>query len=210
MPAAPPIPAPPVAVGTHVMLRMAHIGALPATVERSEPGGLVVVLAVADNRVARLSGHEVAVEATTARGIQRFSGALQLVPNRPELVRVAIEGDGERIQRREWARVEAVVPITVTVIADSAAGGRTNTLNVSGGGVLISDPWRLALGIDVRIEIEPAPDAPPIRALGRVVREAAIDQKGIRIDDLSRDDEDRLVKFIRERERAALRTGRTR
>lgn len=210
MPAAPSIPAPPVATGTHVMLRMPHIGALPATVERSEPGGLVVVLAVADNRVARLSGQEVAVEATTPRGIQRFSGALQLVPNRPELLRVAVAGEGERIQRREWARVEAIVPITVTVIADSAAGGRTSTLNVSGGGVLISDPWRLALGLDVRIEIEPAPDAQPIRALGRVVREAAIDQKGIRIDDLSREDEDRLVKFIRERERAALRTGRGR
>jgi c-di-GMP-binding flagellar brake protein YcgR len=192
------------------MLRMPHIGGLPATVERSEPGGLVVVLAVADNRVARLSGQEVAVEATTARGIQRFTGALQLTPNRPELLRVAIEREGERIQRREWARVEAVVPITVIVIEDSSAGGRTNTLNVSGGGVLISDPWRLALGIDVRVEIEPAPDSPPIRALGRVVREAATDQKGIRIDDMSREDEDRLIKFIRERERAALRTGRGR
>jgi c-di-GMP-binding flagellar brake protein YcgR len=210
MAAAPSIPAPPVAAGTHVMLRMPHIGALPATVERSEPGALIVVLAVADTRVARLAGQETAVEATTARGIQRFTGTLQLTPNRPELLRVAVQGEGERIQRREWARVEAIVPVTVEVIEDRSTGGRTTTLNVSGGGVLISDPWRLALGIDVRIEIEPAPGVPPIRALGRVVREAASDQKGIRIDDLSREDEDRLVKFIRERERAALRTGRSR
>jgi c-di-GMP-binding flagellar brake protein YcgR len=210
MAAAPSIAAPPVAAGTHVMLRMAHIGALPATVERSEPGGLVVSLAVADSRVGRLAGQEVAVEATTPRGIQRFTGALQLVADRREMLRVAIDAEGERIQRREWARVEADVPTTVTVIDDSTAGGRTNTLNVSGGGVLISDPWRLALGIDVRVEIEPAPDAQPIRALGRVVREAGRDQKGIRLDDMSREDEDRLVKFIRERERAALRTGRSR
>lgn len=209
MAAAPTLPAPPVAPGTHVMLRLPHIGALPATVEVSEPGGLVVVLAVPDSRVARLAGQEAAVEATTARGIQRFTGTLQLTAGR-ETVRVAVAGDGERIQRREWARVEAVVPIDVKVLDDAAAGGRTNTLNVSGGGVLIADPWRLALGLDVRIEIEPTPGEPPIRALGRVVREAATDQKGIRIDDLSREDEDRLVKFIRERERAALRTGRNR
>ena len=210
MAAAPTIPAPPVAAGTHVMLRLPHIGALPATIEASEPGAIVVVLAVPDRRVARLNGQVVAVEATTPRGIQRFNGTLQLTPGRAEILRIAVAGDGERIQRREWARVEAVVPIQVTVLDDAALGGRTNTLNVSGGGVLIADPWRLVLGLDVRVEIEAAPGEAPIRALGRVVREAAVDQKGIRIDDMSREDEDRLVKFIRERERAALRTGRGR
>lgn len=209
MAAAPTLTAPPVAPGTHVMLRLPHVGALPATVEVSEPGALVVVLAVPDTRVARLAGQEAAVEATTARGIQRFTGMLELTPGR-ETLRVVVAGEGERIQRREWARVDAVVPINVKVLDDAANGGRTSTLNVSGGGVLIADPWRLALGLDVRIEIEPTPGEPPIRALGRVVREAATDQKGIRIDDLSREDEDRLVKFIRERERAALRTGRNR
>jgi hypothetical protein len=209
MPAAPTAPAPPVATGTHVNLRLPHIGALPATVERSEPGVLVVVLAVPDSRVARLGGQEASVESTTARGIQRFSGTLQLTPNRPDLVRVVVQGEAERIQRREWARIEAVVPISVQAV-DEPIGGRTNTLNVSGGGVLVADPWRMPLGLDVRIELEAAPGEPPIRALGRVVREAAVDQKGIRIDDMSRDDEDRLLKFVRERERAALRMGRGR
>jgi c-di-GMP-binding flagellar brake protein YcgR len=169
-----------------------------------------VVLAVSDSRVARLAGQEAAVEATTARGIQRFTGTLQLTPNRPEMLRVIVQGEAERIQRREWARVEAIVPINVKVLDDAASGGKTTTLNVSGGGVLITDPWHLALGLDVRVEIEPAPGEEPIRGLGRVVRDAGPEQKGIRIDDMSREDEDRLIKFIRERERAALRTGRNR
>jgi hypothetical protein len=210
MATAPTVTAPPVASGTHVMLRLPHIGALPATVEASLPGAIVVVLAVPDGRVARLAGQEASVEATTPRGIQRFTGVLGLTPGRAETLRVDVSGEGERIQRREWARVEAVVPVTVKVLDDAALGGKTNTLNVSGGGILIADPWRLALGLDVRVEIEPNPGEPPIRALGRVVREAATAQKGIRIDDLSREDEARLVKFIRERERAALRTGRNR
>ena len=202
-----PAATPPVASGTHVMLRLPHVGALPATVEAAEPGALVVVLAVIDNRVHRLGGVEISLEATTPRGIQRFTGSLGLVPGRSELLRIVLTGEPERIQRRDWARIDAVVPIVVQGIAEPL-GGATNTLNVSGGGVLIQDPWRLPLGLDVRVELEVAHGQPPVRALGRVVRAAAEDQKGIRIDDLARDDEDRLIKFVRERERVALRMGR--
>ena len=209
MAAAPTVTAPQLATGTHVQIGLPHIGGLPATVERSESGTLIVVLAVSDNRVARLAGQEASVEATTARGIQRFTGVLGLTPGRPEMLRVVVAGETERIQRREWARIEAVVPITVRAIGEDI-GGRTSTLNVSGGGVLVADPWRMPLGLDVRIELEAVPDQPPIKAMGRVVREAATDQKGLRIDDMARDDEDRLIKFVRERERAALRMGRSR
>jgi hypothetical protein len=202
-----PAATPPVASGTHVTLRLPHVGALPATVEAAEPGALVVVLAVIDNRVHRLGGVEISLEATTPRGIQRFTGSLGLVPGRSELLRIVLTGEPERIQRRDWARIDAVVPIVVQGIAEPL-GGATNTLNVSGGGVLIQDPWRLPLGLDVRVELEVAHGQPPVRALGRVVRAAAEDQKGIRIDDLARDDEDRLIKFVRERERVALRMGR--
>jgi c-di-GMP-binding flagellar brake protein YcgR len=200
--------APALAPGTHVMLRLAHVGALPATVEASEPGAIVVVLAVRDDRVARLAGQEASVESTTARGIHRFIGTLQTTAQ-PDVVRVTVEGEAERIQRRDWARVEAVIPIGVSAI-DEELGGRTNTLNISAGGVLIADLWRLPLGTDVRIELEPVAGEPPIKALGRVVREAGTDQKGIRIDDIGRDDEERLVRLVRERERVALRMGRGR
>jgi hypothetical protein len=74
--------------------------------------------------------------------------------------------------------------------------------------VLITDKWRLPLGIDVRIELQLEPDGPPLRALGRVVRLASETEKGIRIEDMARADEDRLIKFIRERERAELRLAR--
>jgi hypothetical protein len=81
---------------------------------------------------------------------------------------------------------------------------------VSGSGVLIKDKWRLPLGIDVRIEVHLEPGGEPLRALGRVVRYSSDEEKGIRIEDMSRNDEDRLIKFIRERERAELRMARDR
>jgi hypothetical protein len=200
---------PSISAGEHVQVNLPHIGLLPATVESNEAGVVVVVLAVGDSRVKRLEGSEVAIEHATGRGINRYGGTLSLNGARPEELRIAVEGDAERIQRREWARIDATLPITVKGI-DEPVGGSTVTLNISGGGVLIKDPWRMPLGIDVRIELDSEPGSPPIRALGRVVREPAADQKGIRIDNIAREDEERLVKLVRERELAALRMSRGR
>lgn len=204
---APQVPAIP--AGEHVQVSLPQIGHLPATVEAAERGALVLVLAVEDPRVKRLQGAEVGVEHATGRGINRFGGILHLDERRPELLRVVLSGDAERIQRREWARVAATLAIKVRGI-DENVGGDTVTLNISGGGVLVKDPWRMPLGTDVRIELEVEAGAAPIKAMGRVVREPAADQKGIRIDSIARDDEERLVKLVRDRELAALRMARGR
>jgi hypothetical protein len=201
-------PIPTIAAGEHVQVTLPHIGALPATVEAAEPGALVLALAVGDDRVKRLGGGLVAVEHTTRRGISRYAGTLQLDGSRPELLRVLLEGEAERIQRREWARVDAVLRITVRGV-DEPVGGDTQTLNISGGGMLVKDPWRLPIGLDVRIELHHEP-GPPVNALGRVVRSPTPDQKGIRIDSIAREDEERLVRLVRERELAALRMSRAR
>jgi PilZ domain len=199
---------PSIPAGEHVQVNLPHIGLLPATVETTEPGALTVVLAVGDDRVQRLAGAEVAVEHATGRGINRFGGTLELNASRPEQLRIVLQGDAERIQRREWARVDATLPIAVKGI-DEPVGGDTVTLNISGGGVLVKDPWRMPLGIDVRIELE-VESGVKIQALGRVVREPATDQKGIRIDSIAREDSERLVRLVRERELAALRMSRGR
>lgn len=202
--------APAIPAGAHVKLVLPHVGPLPATVEDAAPGALVVALAVKDARVERLAGREVSVEYTTGRGIQRVSGTLAVTAGRPEVVRVAVEGEAERIQRREWARVDAVVPVVVRGI-DEPLGGETTTLNLSGGGILIRDVWQLPLGVDVRVELGGDETGVPIKFLGRIVREGGRPgEKGVRIDDIGRDDEERLVRLVRERERAALRTARGR
>jgi hypothetical protein len=193
--------------GQHVHVRFPYVGALPAIVESTGGAEIVAALAVPDPRVARLRGAEVIMEWTTPRGIERLLGHVELVGSRTDLVRVAVHGNVERIQRREWARVEAVVPVRVHAIEDDA-GGETVTLNVSGGGVLLKDHWRLPLGTDVQLDLIVDPAAAPVRAIGRVVREAARGEKGVRIDAIARADEERLLRFVRERERAAMRAAR--
>jgi len=203
-PAAPSIP-----VGRHVQVDLPQIGRLPATVEAVEPGAVLVSLAVGDSRLRRLGGAEVGLEYKTERGIQRFNGTLELDDRTPDRLRVAVIGEAERIQRREWARVDAIVPVKVKGV-DEPVDGETTTLNLSGGGILVRDIWRMPLGIDVKVELLAEADAPPIRFLGRVVRVAGRDEKGIRIESIGREDEARLVRVVRERERAALRTARPR
>jgi hypothetical protein len=200
-------PAPSIPNGEHVQLSLPHVGLLPATVAGVEAGAIVLVLAVKDSRVSRLAGQEVAVEYKTGRGIQRYGGILQI--DSGEQLRVVMQGEAERIQRREWARVDTILPIKIKGI-DEPVEGETQTLNISGGGVLVKDKWNMPLGIDVRIELFPEPGGEPIRALGRVVRVAGQDEKGVRIDSISREDEERLVRLVRERELAAARMARGR
>jgi c-di-GMP-binding flagellar brake protein YcgR len=191
-----------------VSVVLPHVGGLPATVESINGSAVKLVLAVPDDRVKRLAGQEVSIEKTTARGVQRFNGTLAVGGDKGELLTITVEGDAERVQRRNFVRVAAVVPIKIVSLEKGVTAGETTTLNVSGSGVLVRDKWRLPLGVDVRLEITLEPGAEPIRALGRIVRFSSEEEKGIRIEDMSRTDEDRLIKFIRERERAELRLAR--
>jgi hypothetical protein len=198
------------APGEQVAVVLPHVGSLPATVEALQGASVKLVLAVPDDRVKRLSGQQVAVEKTSGRGIQRYNGTLAVSGSKGELLTIALQGDAERIQRRGFARVPAVVPVKVISLEKGISAGDTTTINLSGSGVLIRDKWHLPLGIDVRLEIQIEPGGDPLRALGRIVRYSTEEAKGIRIDDMTRTDEDRLIKFIRERERAELRMARGR
>jgi hypothetical protein len=204
MPAPTEVKAPPLAAGQHVIVRTIHIGAMPGTVERIDGVALTVALTVRDDRYQRLLGHDVAVELTSGRGIYKHNGKLRA--DREGTLSIELSGEVERVQRREFVRVSAHVTVNVRGI-DEPLGGETVTIDISGGGLRISDPWALPLGLDVRVELR-LPDGEPVHALGRVVRAAAENEKGICIDDLARPDEDRLIRFIRERERQAMRAAR--
>ena len=197
--------APALAPGQHVIVRNVHVGMLPATVEKADAATVTVALAVKDERTARLVGHEIAVELTSGRGIHRYTGTLS--GERSGSLTITLSGDVERIQRREFVRVAAHLDVSIRGV-DEDVGGETTTLDVSGSGMRISDKFELPLGIDVRIELK-LPDGPPLSALGRVVRVGSEeDQKGIRFDSVSRADEDRLMRYIRDREVKALRASR--
>ena len=200
-------PTPQLAEGQHVTIRHVLLGLLPARIERTADKSITVALNVKDERVGRLVGQEISVEMMSGRGIYRFNGALNA--ERSGSLTITLTGDVERIQRREFVRIPAFLDVSVKGI-DEPLGGETTTVDVSGSGIQITDKWNLPLGLDVRIELK-LPDGEPVKSLGRVVRAGAEDdQKGIRLDGLARADEDRLMRYIREREVQALRAARGR
>ena len=69
------------------------------------------------------------------------------------------------------------------------------------------DPLGLAIGDRVRLELELDAERRPVAVEGRVVRDAGADAKGMQFEALSRGDQDRLARFIAERQRAELRMG---
>jgi PilZ domain-containing protein len=200
-----PASAPTLTSGQHVIVRNVHLGMLPATVEKADGATVTVALAVKDERVQRLVGHEMSVEITSGRGIHRYTGTL--AAQRNGVLTITLSGDIERIQRREFVRVAAHLDVTIEGV-DEPLGGSTTTLDLSCRGMRIVDSFSLSLGIDVRIVLQ-LPDPPPLTALGRVVRVGSDDdQKGVRFDSVSRADEDRLMRYIRDREVKALRASR--
>jgi hypothetical protein len=105
--------------------------------------------------------------------------------------------------------VQAGLEVSVRGIEEKI-GGETVTIDVSGSGIQIMDKWRLPLGLDVRVELK-LPGGEMVQSLGRVVRQGSEEEhKGIRLDGIGRQDEDRLLRFIREREVQALRQSRAR
>jgi hypothetical protein len=193
--------------GQHVAVRNPLLGTLPATVDTADGPTVKVALAVKDDRMHRLVGHEMAIEATTGRGIHRFGGMLSAQSS--GTLTITLDGVVEKIQRRDFVRVSAGLEVSVRGVEEKI-GGDTITIDVSGGGIQIVDKWRLPLGIDVRVELK-LPDGPPLRSLGRVVRQGTEEaHKGIRLDGIARQDEDRLMRFIRDREVQALRQARDR
>jgi c-di-GMP-binding flagellar brake protein YcgR len=201
-------PTPQLAEGQHVTIRHVLLGLLPGRIEHVKGGVVTVALNVKDERVGRLAGQEIAVEMMSGRGIYRFNG--KLAAERSGSLTVNLNGDVERIQRREFVRIPAILDVSVKGV-DEPLGGETTTRDVSGSGIQIADPWNLPLGLDVRVELRLPGGADPVRSLGRVVRAGAEDdQKGIRLDGLGRADEDRLMRYIREREVQALRAARGR
>ena len=178
---------PSIPVGEHVQAQpAAHRRCSRRRSSDRSPGAVVLVLAVGDARVSAPRAAPRSRSSTRPAAASTASPAtLRARRRRPSSSASSCTGESERIQRREWVRVEATLPVSVKGI-DEPVGGDTVTLNISGGGVLVKDPWNMPLGIDVRIELEVEPGSHD-PALGRVVREPAPDQKGVRIDSIGRE-----------------------
>jgi len=194
-----------------VTVRVPNVAEMPATVETDDDRAITLVITVRpDPRLAASGGGKAQLDYTTPTGIHRLSGAVTLDRAQPEVLVFTREDPGRTIQRRDNVRVEAVVPVTVRVVDEPDRAGEMTTLNVSGGGVLLKESFPLYVGETVDLAVELEPGSARVEARGRVVRVAGQAEKGVRIERMSSADEKRLMRFVTERERVAMRLRRGR
>jgi hypothetical protein len=143
---------------------------------------------------------DLVLESCGPRGLVRMRGTAVRLSE--DLVRFAVDGPAEVVQRREFVRVLAPQPVTID--DDNGLVIDTQSLNISGGGMLLRGPEALDLDTQIRFSLSLGDDIAPVIGVGRVVRAAADSQRAVVFEDISRTDRERLIRFIFDRQRVAL------
>lgn len=170
-----------------------------------------VLLVVLDGVEELLAGplSMLMLESAGARGIVRTPGNAELVES--NLLRFVLESSVELVQRREFVRVVAAKRVVLEdEDGDLIAEGLT--VDISGGGMLVQLPrsaevphgqtlfFSLFLGLtDYDDEVN---------GTVRVVRSSDENQLALEFDHISPRDQERLIRFVFERQRVALRVTR--
>ncbi len=93
-----------------------------------------------DQRALGLAGRPVLVELGAPEAMVRLPATVRVLVGSPPpvVLAVAVAGELEHLQRREWVRARVTVPVEITVDATHGGGSfRSTTVDLSGGGVRI-------------------------------------------------------------------------
>ena len=189
----------PIRPGASGQLAVSDDLSLPVSFVEGGDDILLVLLADPGEALDRPAGGLV-LEAGTSRGLVRMRGKAVRID--ADLVRFTIDGQPQIVQRRQFVRV--IAPQPVTLDDDDGWVSDTRSLNISGGGMLVSGPAALDLDREIHFAISLGEDVAPVTGLGRVVRAGSDRQRAIVFEQIRQGDRERLIHFIFDRQRAAL------
>jgi hypothetical protein len=149
------------------------------------------------------------LESTGARGVVRTPGAAELVE--ANLLRFVLESSMELVQRREFVRVVAAKRLVLEdEDGDLVAEGLT--VDISGGGLLVQLPRSAEVPHDTTLfftlYLGLTDYDDQVAGTVRLVRQSDENQVALAFEHISPRDQERLIRFIFERQRVALRVTR--
>ena len=171
------------------------------TFERGEEVVLVVLVNLDDERESD-SVEAARLEYTSRRGLIKLRG--EAVFEDPTLIRFHPDGDAEILQRRDFVRVHTPHPVTVE--SEIEGRRRVHTVDLSGGGMLLSDDETLAVDETIRFTISVVTTELPIEGVARVVRIREDGKRALMFEQIAEHDRQRLIRFVFE----CMRTARAR
>ena len=154
-----------------------------------------------------LGDKAVSLEFTNQRGVCRILGNAEAAVGE-SVLRVEATGTIELIQRRDYVRVEAFVPVTYHPDGPDGWTATAHTTDLSGGGFQIAEAEGLKLRDMRRFTIDLGEGEDPVQAVAVAVREVDERAFGMRFLEILERDRQRLVRWVFARERLARQIAR--
>jgi hypothetical protein len=190
----------------HVKVRLPGGEPVPAAVDEVDGSSVTVALLLkAHLTLTTFVGRKATIEYADKRGLHKLVCAVERALPGDRLV-LESEPQEDVVQRRDYFRVEAYAPLTITTREESPRVLETSSHDLSGGGMLIADPLQIPADTELDIQIKIGAGE-PVRALGRVIRNTGDKRTAVQILDIAPADRQELMKYINERQRAALRVA---
>jgi hypothetical protein len=187
----------------HGSIEVPELGSIPALVELDAGHATAVLLVRPLHALDDVVGTQVVIDVATRRGLLHCDARVAAL--RDGGVLDLEVGDGsEIVQRRSYARVDAVLEATI------ATGIHAFAVNISGSGALLSQLDGGRPGDAVELSLKLGPNEPPISIGGRVVRECDDKLRAIHFDRVAQADRERIVHFVFERQRLEIQRVRQR
>jgi len=194
-----------------VGLKLSPSTRIPARVLAAGPGLAILSLTMRpETPLEALVGHEAAIEYVGEKGVYLVTGSIKSTGPGEDTVNVALAEEPTLIQRRAHVRVDVMIPVAIRSGGQGSLWAHTVTLNLSGGGFLIGGPESLRAGTNIDFRLSPGEDRARIEGRGRVVRDLPKGHRAIEIEEIDRNDQELLIRFLFERQRAAAWVARKR
>jgi hypothetical protein len=148
-----------------------------------------------------LANGSVALQYVTRRGICRIDGVAHRTKDAGS-IRVDHRGKVELIQRREFVRIDAMIPVSYLPFGVGGGSTETTSINVSGGGFMISGREGLRMDDECTftLHLDGERESGPLECDGQVVRDTS-GGLGISITVIDEEERERLIRWVFARER---------
>jgi hypothetical protein len=186
--------------GQHVKLMIGDLPPLEARIEQIDDDHAIVGLFKEPEPPLKDIGPiQGIIEAAGPRGLTRLVGTLRQHGSEVDAARIDFDQGPEVIQRRQFVRIDTATSVVVTRPDGTKQTG--HTVNLSGAGLLLGGVAGLAMDDLIKMDIDVGEEEPEVHARGRVVRQPAEGQNGIRFEMIEEGDRERLIHFVFERQR---------